>query len=226
MISKLQAVILAGGKGTRLLKLTNNKPKAMMNVMGEPFINIIINQLKKKGIKNFLILSGYQKKKIIDFFQNKKNINVYSGGINWNTLTRLKKAKKFISNNFLLMYCDNYLPYFNLIRQVKIFKRKKYPLVLSVVKKKIGQKGTVVMKGEVIRYKKDMKSEYTEAGYMLIKKKIFFQAIEKNKKNINEVLENFSKNNKLTYLYYKDPFYCIENKKFLDETRNFFGKKK
>ena len=226
MISKLQAVILAGGKGTRLLKLTKKSPKAMMNVMGKPFIDILINQLKKEGIKNFLILSGYKKKKIIDYFQNNKNIKVYSGRTNWNTLTRLKKVTKLISNYFLLMYCDNYLTNFNLIRQVEIFKRKKCPIVLSVVKKKEGQKGTVVIKGDIIRYKKDMQSEYTEAGYMLIKKKIFFQAIEKNKKNIEDILENFSKNNKLTYLNYKDAFYCIENKKFLDETRNYFEKKK
>ena len=63
MINNLQAVILAGGKGTRLLNLTKEMPKAMMDVNGRPFIEILINQLKKKGIKKFLILAGYKKKK-------------------------------------------------------------------------------------------------------------------------------------------------------------------
>ena len=63
MINNLQAVILAGGKGTRLLNLTKEMPKAMIDVNGRPFIEILINQLKKKGIKKFLILAGYKKKK-------------------------------------------------------------------------------------------------------------------------------------------------------------------
>ena len=63
MIDNVQAVILAGGKGTRLLNLTKETPKAMISVNNKPFIDILINQLKKKGIKKFLILAGYKKKK-------------------------------------------------------------------------------------------------------------------------------------------------------------------
>ena len=62
MRESLQAVILAGGKGTRLGKLGNKIPKAMVNINGEPFLNILISQLKKNGIKKFLILTGYKKK--------------------------------------------------------------------------------------------------------------------------------------------------------------------
>jgi NDP-sugar pyrophosphorylase family protein len=48
MHKNLQAVILAGGKGTRLLSLTKEMPKAMIDVNGKPFIEVLINQLKKK----------------------------------------------------------------------------------------------------------------------------------------------------------------------------------
>ena len=47
MSKELQAVILAGGKGTRLGSLGKKLPKAMIEINGEPFIEKLINQLKK-----------------------------------------------------------------------------------------------------------------------------------------------------------------------------------
>jgi D-glycero-D-manno-heptose 1,7-bisphosphate phosphatase len=57
MLKNLQAVILAGGKGTRLGKLGKKVPKAMVDIHGKPFLELIIEQLKKKGIKKFLVLT-------------------------------------------------------------------------------------------------------------------------------------------------------------------------
>lgn len=72
MQESLQAVILAGGKGTRLGKLGNTIPKAMVDINGVPFLEILINQLKKKGIKKFLILTGYKKRLLKIIFKIKK----------------------------------------------------------------------------------------------------------------------------------------------------------
>jgi NDP-sugar pyrophosphorylase family protein len=63
-----QAVILAGGKGKRLLPLTKNIPKPMAIVNNVPFLSYLIYALKKKGIKKILILVGYKSKKIINFY--------------------------------------------------------------------------------------------------------------------------------------------------------------
>ena len=43
MFKNLQAVILAGGRGTRLGSLGNKIPKAMVNINGVPFIDLLIN---------------------------------------------------------------------------------------------------------------------------------------------------------------------------------------
>ena len=125
MRESLQAVILAGGKGTRLGKLGNKIPKAMVNIDGKPFLDILISQLKKTGIKKFLILTGYKKEIIINNFQNNKNIQIHKGKTNWKILTRLIKAKKLIKQNFLLMYCDNYLINYDLSKQINLVKKKK-----------------------------------------------------------------------------------------------------
>ena len=70
-----QAVILAGGKGKRLLPLTKNIPKPMALVNNIPFLSYLIYSLKKRGIKKILILVGYKSRKIINFYSLKsKNI--------------------------------------------------------------------------------------------------------------------------------------------------------
>ena len=52
-----QAVIFCGGFGTRLQKITNKIPKPMVDVAGKPFLEHLIVQLKKNGIKKIIILT-------------------------------------------------------------------------------------------------------------------------------------------------------------------------
>ena len=61
-------VIMAGGKGERLMPLTKDCPKPMLRVGGKPIIQIIIETFKAVGIRSFFISVNYKKKKIKDFF--------------------------------------------------------------------------------------------------------------------------------------------------------------
>ena len=79
---KIQAVILAGGKGQRLGNLGKRIPKALVRVNGNIFLDIIIKQLRKNKINNFLILTGYKKEQIISHYENKKNICLIKGKTN------------------------------------------------------------------------------------------------------------------------------------------------
>ena len=229
MHESLQAVILAGGKGTRLGKLGNKIPKAMVNINGEPFLSILISQLKKSGIKKFLILTGYKKEIIENNFQNKKDIKIHKGKTNWKILTRLFKAKKLIKQNFLLMYCDNYLINYKLSKQINLINKKKSNIIFSIIQKKNGQKGTILEKKlKNIYYKKDIVSNLAEAGYMLINKKFFFENINetKNKKDLSDYLHILSKKFNLYGINYKKKFLCVENQYLLNKTRKYFKENK
>ena len=224
MSKELQAVILAGGKGTRLGSLGKKLPKAMIEINGEPFIEKLINQLKKNSIKNFLILTGYKKKIIQNYYKNKKNVKIHNGSINWSTLTRIIKAKRLIKKNFLLMYCDNYLNNYNIKKQINLKNKKKTNLIFSVVLKKNNQKGTIVKDKQKIYYKKGVLSKFTEAGYILTNKNFFFKDIIKFKKNIDlsEYL-NFLTNNYSAYgIDYKKNYQCIENQSLIKKTKKYF----
>src|SRR5690348_17843675 len=54
-----QAVILAGGRGTRMRPITNDRPKPMVPILGRPFLEYQIEQLHEQGFERALILLGY-----------------------------------------------------------------------------------------------------------------------------------------------------------------------
>lgn len=228
MLKQLQAVILAGGRGTRLGPLGKKLPKAMLDINGTPFMDILIKQLEKNGIKNFLILTGYKKKIIKEYYKKKNKIKIHCGDVNWSSLTRIVLAKKYIKNNFILMYCDNYLENYNLKKQIKIQKQKKSSLIFSVVKKKQKQKGSIIEKNHNIYYEKGISSKFTEAGYILTKKNFFFKDVKKFRKNtdLSEYFNYLTLNYSAYGVYHNNKYQCIENIKLLKKTINYFKNKK
>jgi len=110
-----QAVILAGGKGTRLLPMTQHRPKPMVEIHGKPFLQYLIELVRDQGFDRILLLLGYLPEKITDYFGDGRQFGVridYSvSDPNHLTGRRLFLAKSLIDSHFLLMYCDNYLPF-------------------------------------------------------------------------------------------------------------------
>ena len=109
----MKAIILAGGKGTRLAEYTKIIPKPMVKIKKKPIILFIIEHFYKYGIKEIIIAGGYKYKIIKNFFRKKKiykdlNIKVINTGLNSLTGQRLKKLKNFFSKNenFYLTYGD------------------------------------------------------------------------------------------------------------------------
>jgi D-glycero-alpha-D-manno-heptose 1-phosphate guanylyltransferase len=55
----MEIIILAGGKGTRLKKLVNDRPKPLADVNGKPFIEIIMDNLIQQGACHFILATGF-----------------------------------------------------------------------------------------------------------------------------------------------------------------------
>lgn len=69
-------VIMAGGRGKRLLPLTKNIPKPMLQVVGQPILEKIILGSKKEGFYNFNLTVNYLANKIINYFGNGKKFGI------------------------------------------------------------------------------------------------------------------------------------------------------
>lgn len=71
------AVIMAGGKGSRLRSITNDEiPKPMVPVDGKPLLEYQVEKLKAYGIKKIVMIVGHLGEKIVDHFKDGKNFGV------------------------------------------------------------------------------------------------------------------------------------------------------
>lgn len=66
----MQALILAGGKGTRLRPYTTVLPKPLMPVGDYPILEIIFRQLKHAGVTDIILAVGYMSQLFQAFFQD------------------------------------------------------------------------------------------------------------------------------------------------------------
>lgn len=77
MNDELFAVIMAGGKGTRLTSITKDIiPKPMVQIGGKPVLQWQIEQLREQSIKDIVIVVGYLGEKIIEYFGHGENFDV------------------------------------------------------------------------------------------------------------------------------------------------------
>ena len=68
----MKAIILAGGRGKRLRPITDYVPKPLIPIKNIPIIEWQIKYLKKFGISEIIVCSGYKTKMIENYLNNKK----------------------------------------------------------------------------------------------------------------------------------------------------------
>lgn len=109
-----QAVILAGGRGTRLGPIGDRFPKPLAPVNGEPFLSYLFHALGEAGIRQVVLLVGYKAEMIIarygDRLANGIDVKYSVGTAEDQTGRRLMNAFPLLDERFLLMYGDNYWP--------------------------------------------------------------------------------------------------------------------
>jgi D-glycero-alpha-D-manno-heptose 1-phosphate guanylyltransferase len=70
---KVDAIILAGGLGTRLRGVVRDVPKVLAPVKGRPFLNIILDNLHASGcVRTVVIAVGHMAEKIIEIYENNR----------------------------------------------------------------------------------------------------------------------------------------------------------
>ena len=223
-----QGVILCGGLGTRLGALTKNKPKAMIEVAGKPFLEHLILQLKKNGITRILLLVGYKSHIIKDYFSDGKKFKVeikYSYlPENFDTGSRIYKAKNLLYSKFLLLYCDNYSS-LNIKKLDFALQQPKKKIILSLVKKNNGN-CKVNSDGNIFySQKRNRKYSFVEIGYIAIKKEIL-KKLTKKDVNFSSFLEKISKKNRdLGYIQLESYDSISDQKRLLKTNKKFLNNK-
>ncbi|MDD5163068.1 MAG: sugar phosphate nucleotidyltransferase [Candidatus ainarchaeum sp.] len=106
----MKVVVLAAGKGIRMKPLTDEKPKAMVELKGKPLLERSLEGLKEAGASEICLVVGYLKEQIKDFFGNNfQGVPVFyvEQKEQLGTGHAFLLAKKFCGKeNFLASYCD------------------------------------------------------------------------------------------------------------------------
>jgi MurNAc alpha-1-phosphate uridylyltransferase len=115
----LKALILAAGLGTRLKPLTNNKPKALVEINGTPLIEYAIMHLKYYGVNDIIINIHHLGEQLIAFVKQKKSfgINIQFSDERAELLDTggaIVKAKDFFDNDDFLVYASDVITNFSI----------------------------------------------------------------------------------------------------------------
>lgn len=106
----MEAVIVAGGKGTRLRSISGDIPKPMVDVAGEPILRHLISCCAAHGFKSVHLLTGYRADVIRDYFGDGHQFNVHIEHhvetTPLGTAGAVKAIESVVGERFLLMYGD------------------------------------------------------------------------------------------------------------------------
>lgn len=109
----VSAVILAGGLGTRLRTVLGALPKALAPVAGKPFLVYQLDWLKRCGVRNIVLCTGYQHQLIQHYLGDGADLGL---SIRYSiedqplgTAGALRKARDEITGTFLVLNGDTYL---------------------------------------------------------------------------------------------------------------------
>jgi histidinol-phosphate phosphatase family protein len=108
-----QAVILAGGLGTRLRTVIGNVPKALAEVGGKPVLGHQLDLCHQHGFDNVVLLLGHGAEAVQDYVGDGSRFGLSAQSViedkPLGTAGAVLAAKALLQDNFLVMYCDTML---------------------------------------------------------------------------------------------------------------------
>lgn len=176
-----QVVILAGGLGTRLGRLTLKTPKPLIKINKKPFLDYVLENFSRYNFKEILILTYYKHNYFFKRYNNKRInnslIKCFKEKTPLGTGGSLIYQKKYLKDFFLLCNGDTYFDINLLDFQSK---NENFAIKLALVKNdqcNLSRYSYVRTKKNIVTYFGNKKKGLINSGYYLINKKKFFASI-------------------------------------------------
>lgn len=212
----MRAIILAGGKGKRLKPITDYVPKSLVPIKNIPIIEWQIKYLKKFGITEIIVCSGYKTEMIENYLRARKlgvKINFSVEKTPLGTGGAIKKASKNIKDKSFFVINGDIITNIDL----KKLLNKKNSIAAIEVRTKFGI--LEINKEKIINFKekKEIKDIWMNAGIYhldkcLVKDLPTVGDIEKT------VFPKYAKKGKLNTIQFKDvKWFSVDSFKDMDE---------
>ncbi|MDC0199577.1 nucleotidyltransferase family protein [Candidatus Nitrosopelagicus sp.] len=222
----MKAIILAGGRGKRLRPITDKIPKPLIKINEKPLIERTIKYLKKYGITEIIISSGYKSNLIENFLKKKKNFGceiIFSNEKTpLGTGGAIKKALRFVDEeSFLVLNGD-------IVTNIDLKKIMKKPntIASNELKTKFGTMD--IKNNKIIKFneKKDVTDVWMNPGIYHLSKNIE-RLIPKNGSLEGMVFPKMVKNKTLETVKFKNVlWFSIDSHKDIEECSKEIKSKK
>lgn len=228
------ALIICGGKATRLKPVSLNTPKSLISINYKPFIYYQLKFLEKNKISKVVICLGYKGKMIENYINSQKFkmkiIFSYDGKTLLGTGGAIKKALNFLDENFFILYGDSFVRVKLKILQEYFLRFKKKGLMTIYKNQNKYDKSNVGKKNNKYFYDKNtsnkkIKYDFIDYGINLLNKKAFFYFKNKKKFDLSDVFYLLSKKESLVYKEVHKRFYEIGSFKGITELKKFLKNK-
>jgi len=205
------AVILAGGKGERMMQLTSLQPKALVPIHGVPVLKLQIDQLIRNNVTKIIVLTGHLGEQVHQYIASLNLgpiVICIQSEPELNPAERLTQAYKSFSGPYILLYCDNYIPHDNIIRQ-QLNTKSGMSLVLQK-----RQEGNISINKNLsavyVSKERNSLHPYVELGYIAVNDKQFNNLIV-TYRDINLALQDFSNKNQVKFTDLIDDYQSLSN---------------
>lgn len=224
----MQAVILAGGKGTRFGDITRKIPKPMIKIGNKPIIWHIIKHLSSKGIKQFIVCTGYKEfviRKYLSTLKENWDIKCVYTGLNTLTGKRVGKISKYIKGEFFLMTYGDGVSDINLKKLIQTHKKKNKLATVTAVSPAPRFGSIKISKNIVTKFseKPVEKKNLINGGFFILDKKIFnFLNLKLNVMWEQEPMINLTKKKQLAAYIHKGFWYAMDterDQKYLNDIK-------
>ena len=223
-MKKYDVIILAGGKGKRVNKLTKKRPKCLIDINGKPFLFYQLNYLKKNHIKNVILSVGYKAEQIKNYVKDNIdfiNVKIVNDGKNLlGTGGAINKSTKFLKDYFYVIYGDSYLN-FNL----KDLKSTNKVSTMAIYRNqnKYDKSNVKRKKSNFIIFNKSKKNNYSyiDYGVSYLKKAVFKNFDKVKKFDLSTLYQNISKKKQLKGYVIKKRFYEIGSYSGIKQFKKF-----
>ena len=226
------AIILCGGKGTRLGELGKKIPKTLVRIQSKPILWYIMKSLQKNKFNHFILPIGFKGEKIKNYIQKnhyfkKQNIDIINTGINTSISKRIFKVKKFIKSDHFLLLNGDAIFNANLIEIFNNHQKKNVDLSF-ICSEAEADFGTVCMiNNKIVNFergidfnsvntnKKNFKA-YVYSGMSIINKKILDENFKHYENFEKEFFPKIIRKYKVGINILKGFWYAMDNVKDLD----------
>ena len=143
---------MAAGEGRRCRPLTQTRSKVMLPVGNRPFMEHVILALAANGIRDLYIVVGYQKERVMDYFEDGLDFGVKITYLEQNELLgtahALRKAESHVDEQFLVVNGDNLID----ARSVKeLISAKGENVILAALRRHSGDYGVLLVEQERVK---------------------------------------------------------------------------